>query len=191
MLQKFVEVENGKKTSALNNVAPKDAEKAENKEAILKLNLQKNTHNNTTTDLKDGDIVRKSTQKSETAKGTDPRWSDEVFRVIGTHGMTVLLNDDTKHKRSNLLKVPPSTEYEGRNPIRTQKEENRKAGDKENQEKDEAYKEKQGKDKPVINIIPVGGSSSSASAPAPKARSKTSEYFAALRASYGTKPPKN
>ena len=72
-LQKFVDVENGKKTSGLNDVAPKDAGNAENKEAILKMNLEKNTHNNRTADLKDGDIVRKTTQKVETAKGTDPR----------------------------------------------------------------------------------------------------------------------
>jgi hypothetical protein len=192
ILQKFVDVENGKKTSGLNDVAPKDAGNTENKEAILKMNLEKNKHNNRTADLKDGDAVRKTTQKVETAKGTDPRWSDEVFRVIGTHGLTILLNDGTKLKRSDLLKIEPSTEYEGRNPIRTQKEENRKARDKENQEKEEAYREKKGRDKPVINVIPMGGgsSSSSSAAPAPKSRSKTSEYFAALRTSYGTKPTK-
>ena len=70
----------------------------------------------------------------ETAKGADPRWSDEIFRVIGTRGLTILLNDGTKLKRSDLLKVEPSSGYEGKNPIIAQKEENRKARDNENEE---------------------------------------------------------
>ena len=170
ILQRFVDVENKKKTSALNDVAPNDAEKTDNKEAILKLNLQKNTHNNTETDLTKGDLVRKTTQKSELAKGTDPRWTDEVFKVTGAHGMTVLLDDGVKLKRSDVLKVPPGTSYEGKNPVRAQKEENRRTRDKENQEKEQAYKEKKAKDHPVINVIPIGGEPSSSSrspAPAP------------------------
>jgi hypothetical protein len=102
ILQKFVEVENGKKTSGLNDIALKDAEKPENKEAILRMNLDKSTHNNRTADLKVRDKVRKTTPKVETAKGTDPRWSDEIFTVTGTHGLTILLNDSSKLKRSDL-----------------------------------------------------------------------------------------
>ena len=188
IIQKFVEVENNKKTRALNDVAPVDAEKGENKEAILKLNMEKNTHNNTVSDLKEDDLVRKTTQKSDIAKGTDPRWSDEVFKVIGTHGMTILLNDGTHLKRTDLLKVPPNTEFTEKNPIRAQKEENRKTRDKLNQEKDEAYKEKKGKDKPVINVVPIGPPPAPVEKPKPGARTK--EYFAALRAAHGTQPPK-
>jgi len=197
ILQKFVDVENGKKTTALNDVAPNDATKPENKEAILDQNLEKNMHNNTVTDLKPGDLVRKSTQKSDTAKGTDPRWSDELYRVKGTNGMTIILTDDTKLKRTDLLKVPEGTQYEGKNPIRAQKEENRKVKDKENREKEEAYKEKKSKDQPVIHVIPLGGggsssSSSAAPAPAPKKAGRPpsgkppNPKFQGLRSTYGT-----
>ena len=47
----------------MNNVAPKDAETPENKEALLKLNMEKTTHNSRTADLKDGDMVKKQLRK--------------------------------------------------------------------------------------------------------------------------------
>ena len=126
ILQQFVNVENKKGTKALGDVAPVDAEKPENKEAILKLNLEKNTFNKTVADLQEGDLVRKTLLKSGMTKGTDPRWSDEVFRVVGTHGLTIMLNDGSKLKRTDLLKVPSGTTYEGKNVIRAQKEANKK-----------------------------------------------------------------
>jgi hypothetical protein len=124
-LQQFVDVENHKPTTALGNVAPDDAEKPDNKEAILELNLEKNQHNKTVSDLQEGDKVRKTLLKSN-FKGTDPRWSDEVFTVVETNRMTIYLNDGTKMKRTDLLKVPDSTVYEGKNVINQQKDDNKK-----------------------------------------------------------------
>lgn len=193
ILQKVVDVENKKKTSALGNIAPAEAETADNKESILKLNLEKQQQGNgTVSDLKEGDMVRKTTLKTGIPKGTDPRWSDGLFRVTGSNGNTIFLNDGSKFTRSDLLKVPEATEYKGINPIRKQKDENTKAKQKENQEKEQALKEKREKGKPVINVIPLGGSSAAAAPAEPASKpnpgAKTKEFFAALRASKGNRP---
>ena len=190
ILQRVVDVENKKKTSALGDIAPAEAEKAENKESILKLNLEKQNGNGTVSDLKEGDVVRKTTMKTGIPKGTDPRWSDAMFRVVGTNGDTIFLNDGSKFKRSDLLKVPEGTEYEGANPIRKQKDENTRAKEKENKEKEQALKEKRDKDKPVINVIPLA-QAAPAPAPEPKKGGRPpsgkppNPKFAALRSVYG------
>ena len=88
------------------------------------------------------------------------------------------------------MKIDSSTEYEGKNPIRAQKAENRKVRDKGNLGKEEALKEKRAKNAPVINVIPVGQ-------PAPvepaKAQRKppgsyNKEFFAKLRLQHPPKP---
>ena len=73
--------------------------------------MDKQLHNKTVTDLEIGDKVRKTMLKGghEIIKGTDPRWTDDVFVVKQTHGNTVILNDDSKMKRTDLLKVPSTT----------------------------------------------------------------------------------
>ena len=191
ILQRVVDVENKKKTSALGDIAPAEAEKADNKESILKLNLEKQQANGTASDLKEGDVVRKTTMKTGIPKGTDRRWSDGMFRVTGTNGNMIFLNDGSKFTRSDLLKVPEATEYAGVNPVRKQKDENTKAKQKENQEKEQALKEKKDKDKPVINIIPLGGGGSSSSsaaqapAPAPAPKKAPNARFTYLRTTYG------
>jgi hypothetical protein len=49
--------------------------------------LIKNPHNNTVSDLLIGDKVRKNVLFQDVnSKGTDPRWSDEVFTVKAIHG---------------------------------------------------------------------------------------------------------
>ena len=69
--------------------------------------MAKNQHNKTISDLKVGDSVRKNILKDDAhAKGTDPRWSNEVFTVTATRGHTITLNDNSRYKRSDLLKVP-------------------------------------------------------------------------------------
>ena len=195
ILQKIVDIGNKTKTTGLGDIAPNDALKNDNQDAIAKLNMAKNTHNNTTTDLQPDELVRKSLTNVEFAKGTDPRWTDEVFKVKGTHGQTVILEDGTKHKRNDLLKVPPGTKYVGKNPIRAQKELNKTAKEKENQEKEQAHKEKKAREEPVIRIEPVGGGASSSSAVAAPVKNKggrppsgkpPSEKSLALRAVFGT-----
>jgi hypothetical protein len=109
--------------------------------------------------------------------------------VVSIKGSTITLNDDSVMKRTDLLKVPASSTYEGGNVVSEQKKANAKETQKENQAKDAAYKEKKAKDTPVIHVIPMGGSSSSSTAPAPKAKLTKAEMFAAMRYTHGQNEP--
>ena len=42
-------------------------------------------------------------------KGSEPRWSDEVYTVEGVKGMNITLNDDKVYKRDKLLQTPKDT----------------------------------------------------------------------------------
>jgi hypothetical protein len=110
-LQRILDIYNQSQHSGINDIAPDDASKPKNKEEILKLNMDKQLHNKTVSDLEIGDKVRKTMLKGghEIIKGTDPRWTDEVFMVKQIRGNTVILNDDSKMKRTDLLKVPSTT----------------------------------------------------------------------------------
>ena len=110
-LQPILDIYNKSEHSAINNITPNDATKPEKKEEILKLNVEKQLHNKTVSDLEIGDKVRKTLLKESHAiiKGTDPRWTDAVFTVKQIHGNTIILNDDSKMKRTDLLKVPSTT----------------------------------------------------------------------------------
>ena len=118
-LQPILDIYNKSEHSGINDIAPNDAAKSDNKEQILKLNVEKQLHNKTVSDLDIGDKVRKTVLKGghEIIKGTDPRWTDEVFTVKQIHGNTIILNDDSKMKRTDLLKVPNSTKSSGPNVI--------------------------------------------------------------------------
>ena len=175
-------------------LSPNEANLKENYENVLDINMKKNTFNKTVSDLIVGDKVRKVVVKSGIVKGTDPRWSDEVWVVVKIKGSTITLNDESVMKRTDLLKIPASSTYEGGNVVSEQKKTNAKETQKENQAKDAAYKEKKAKDTPVIHVIPIGGSSSSSStAPAPVAAPKPKlskkEMFAAMRYTHGQNEP--
>ena len=59
-------------------------------------------------DLVGGDHVRVR-EANIFKKGTEPRWSDEVYTVEGVKGLTVTLSNDKVYKRDNLLKIPNDT----------------------------------------------------------------------------------
>ena len=89
---------------------------------VLNMNLDKQKSNNQMNSLTPGDKVRVSTQgRSALQKGTDPKWSDEVFEVVRAKGDTVVLNNNQAYKRSALLRVPMETETTGANPIDKEK----------------------------------------------------------------------
>ena len=60
------------------------------------------------------------------SKGTDPRWSDKVFTVASVKGQTISLDDGSKYKRENLLKVPADTQSTETNMIQKIKNQQRK-----------------------------------------------------------------
>ena len=75
-----------------------------NNDFIYSLNLIKSKENNTVSDLSNGDSVRIKISGVFT-KGTEPRWSDETYKVKKVQGTTITIDDDRKFKRTNLLKV--------------------------------------------------------------------------------------
>ena len=42
-------------------------------------------------------------------KGTEPRWSDDIYTAEGVKGMSVALTNDEVYKRDMLLKIPKDT----------------------------------------------------------------------------------
>ena len=92
----------------LNNVA--------NQIKVLHINMDKNKKNMTASDLVEGDKVRVSITNTF-KKGTEPRWSNEVYDVASTKGKSVNLTDGTMKKRSNVLKVPSNTISTGSNVV--------------------------------------------------------------------------
>ena len=85
---------------ALDGLSPNDACKKENLENVLNMNIDKSQYSNTVSDLAIGDKVRKNVLFQDVhSKGTDPRWSDEVFTVKAIFGKSILLNNSLKYKR--------------------------------------------------------------------------------------------
>ena len=94
---------------------------------IVGMNVDKNRANHTSSTLEVGDKVRKDVRVSESnSKGTDPRWSDKVFTVASVKGQTITLDDGSKYKRENLLKVPADSQSTETNMIQKIKNQQRK-----------------------------------------------------------------
>jgi hypothetical protein len=52
--------------------------------------------------------------KKQFQKGTESRYSDEVYTVKKFNGKSITLNNDEVYKRSSLLIVPESTISDGK-----------------------------------------------------------------------------
>ena len=79
---------------------------------VLHLNMDKNKKNiqlhKKGSDLAAGDHVRVS-EANYFKKGTEPRWSDDVYTVQDVKGLSVTLDNDKAYKRDKLLKIPKAT----------------------------------------------------------------------------------
>ena len=76
---------------------------------VMHTNMDKNKKNaHLHNDLSVGDHVRVSIA-NYFKKGTEPRWTDEIYTVEGVKGMSITLNDDKVYKRNKLLKIPKDT----------------------------------------------------------------------------------
>ena len=49
----------------------------------------------------------------------EPNWSETIYKVIKVQGQTILLDDGTKYKRYNLLKIPDDTDQRNKSYIYT------------------------------------------------------------------------
>jgi hypothetical protein len=119
----IIHIYNNSEHSSLNNVKPSEASKPGNREDILNINLDKEHNNKNISDLHAGDKVRKIKIRGSHAivKGTDPRWSNEVFTVSQVQGKTITLEDNSRYTRNDVLKVPADTESSGPNVIDKEK----------------------------------------------------------------------
>ena len=90
----------------------------ENNDFIYSLNLVKSKENKTISDLSNGDNVRIKISGIFT-KGTEPRWSDETYKVKKVQGTTITIDDDRKFKRTNLIKVSEVDNSNKKNIIKT------------------------------------------------------------------------
>ena len=90
----------------------------QNYDFIYSLNLIKSKENKTISDLNIGDNVRIKISGIFT-KGTEPRWSDETYKVKKVQGTTITINDDRKFKRTNLIKVSEVDNSNKKNIIKT------------------------------------------------------------------------
>ena len=116
-IEHIIRIYNNTQHSALNDVAPNDA--VNHREDILNINIDKSIYNKTVSDLSVGDKVRKTLLKQNHGiiKGTDPRFSSEVYTVEKVTGQTITLTDGSRLKRTDLLKVPHDAESSKTNVI--------------------------------------------------------------------------
>ena len=103
ILDKVIKQYNNTPHRSLDNIKPNDVDK--NMNTILALNIWKSKKNKTISDLNKGDSVRLK-ESGIFKKGTEPSWSDEIYKVTSTKGKTIELSDGSKHKRTSLLKIP-------------------------------------------------------------------------------------
>jgi hypothetical protein len=104
----------------LGKISPNEASQEEHVKEIEQLNILKNVHNKVVSDLSVGDKVRKRITKTF-HKGTDDKWSDEIFEVKSIRGGTITLTDGVRAKRTNLLLIPKETEISAPNVIQVAK----------------------------------------------------------------------
>ena len=76
---------------------------------VLHINVEKSHEHSSASDLVKGDKVR-IRETNIFKKGTEPRWSDEVFEVESARGKSVeLVGENKVLKRDQVLKVPNDT----------------------------------------------------------------------------------
>jgi ribosomal protein L21E len=115
-IDEIVDNHNDTKHAAINDIRPKDAFLEKNHRTIYDINYEKSFYNNVKSDIDVGDKVRiKLTGKFR--KGTDARYTDEVYTVTKVRGNTVTLNNDDVQKRTSLLIVPKTTKTDEKNVI--------------------------------------------------------------------------
>ena len=109
IIDKIVDTYNNTSHKGILNFTPNDV--CDNnyvKSIITTMNSYKNKKNNLVSDVKIDDKVRIRITKLF-QKGSEPVFGDKVYTVIKVNGKSITLNDNTVHKRNNLLVIPKST----------------------------------------------------------------------------------
>jgi transposase InsO family protein len=110
-IQEIIKTYNNSSHSSLGGFTPAEAMKDNEKlnQYLFLVNTRKSQKNINASDLSIGDKVRIRIG-NRFAKGTDPRYSDTIHKVKEIYGNNILLDNDRKYIRINLLKVPDNTE---------------------------------------------------------------------------------
>jgi hypothetical protein len=102
--------------TAIDNIKPNEAFLKKNLKKIYNINYEKSLFNISVSDIDVNDKVRIKL-KGKFRKGTDTRYTDEVYTVTKVRGNSITLDDDKVYKRSSLLIVPPTTVSNEKNVI--------------------------------------------------------------------------
>jgi hypothetical protein len=102
--------------TAIDNIKPNDAFLKKNLKKIYNINYEKSLFNISVSDIDVNDKVRIKL-KGKFRKGTDARYTDDVYTVTKVRGNSITLDDDKVYKRSSLLIVPPTTVSNEKNVI--------------------------------------------------------------------------
>ena len=102
--------------TAIDNIKPNEAFLKKNLKKIYNINYEKSLFNISVSDIDVNDKVRIKL-KGKFRKGTDARYTDEVYTVTKVRGNSITLDDDKVYKRSSLLIVPPTTVSNEKNVI--------------------------------------------------------------------------
>jgi hypothetical protein len=103
-----VENYNNNGHTAIDNIKPNDAFLKKKFKKIYDINYEKSKFNLSVSDIEVNDKVRIKL-KGIFRKGTEARYSDEVYTVTKVRGNSITLDDDKVYKRSSLLIVPRNT----------------------------------------------------------------------------------
>ena len=102
--------------TSIDNIKPNDAFLKKNLKKIYNINYEKSLFNISVSDIDVNDKVRIKI-KGQFRKGTEARYTDEVYTVKKVKGNAVTLDNDEVYKRSSLLIVPKTTVSDEQNVI--------------------------------------------------------------------------
>jgi hypothetical protein len=116
-LDEVIDNFNSMPNTAIKNIKPNNAFQEKNHRTIYDINYEKSLKNNVESDIYINDKVRILQKKNQFQKGTEARYSDDVYTVKKVNGKSITLNNDEVYKRTSLLMVPKSTISDEKNVI--------------------------------------------------------------------------
>jgi len=115
-IEQIIKNYNNNGHSSIDYISPNDAFLEKNFEKIYNINYEKSLFNIAISDIDVNDKVRIKI-KGQFRKGTEARYTDEVYTVKKVKGNAITLDNDEVYKRSSLLIVPKTTVTDEKNVI--------------------------------------------------------------------------
>ena len=115
-IEQIIKNYNNNGHSAIDYISPNEAFLEKNFEKIYNINYEKSLFNIAISDIDVNDKVRIKI-KGQFRKGTEARYTDEVYTVKKVKGNAITLDNDEVYKRSSLLIVPKTTVTDEKNVI--------------------------------------------------------------------------